>query len=85
MFAETEPDYPPDALKRHLETWGKPIDLAEAASLNRGRVSEILSGKRAITPRIALALEKALGVDAKRWLYLQADWDLYEERKKCVS
>ena len=81
-----EPDWathPADHIREYLEVlhWSQ-ADLARAAGLHSGRVGELLSGKRSITPGIALKLEVALGLAADIWLGLQANWDLHELRKR---
>jgi addiction module HigA family antidote len=50
--------------------------LAQATGLTQTRISEIVRGKRSITPDTALRLSKALGVDDHFWINIQADFDL---------
>ena len=50
--------------------------LAHATGLPQTRISEIVRGKRAITPDTALRLSKALGVDDRFWINIQTDYDL---------
>ena len=50
--------------------------LAQATGLSQTRISEIVRGKRAITTDTALRLSKALGVDDRFWINIQADYDL---------
>lgn len=54
--------------------------LAKATGLSQTRISEIIRGKRSITIETALRLSKALGVDDRFWINLQADYDLEVER-----
>jgi addiction module HigA family antidote len=64
----------------------KAADLARAAGLSRGRVSEILRGKRDITAEIAYRIEGATGISATLWLGLQNDYDLKKlKRAKAKS
>lgn len=46
-----------------------------------GRISEIFSGKRAITADTALRLGKYFDVSAETWLNLQTDYDLRVARR----
>ena len=39
-------------------------------------INEIIKGKKAITPETAIGLEKALGIDARFWTNLEADYRL---------
>lgn len=50
--------------------------LARDISVPPNRVSEIVSGKRAITADTALRLGKYFGVSPELWLGLQADYDI---------
>ena len=54
--------------------------LAQATGLPQTRISEIVRGKRSITPQTALRLSKALGVDDRFWINIQTDYDLEIER-----
>ena len=50
--------------------------LARAIAVPPNRISEIVSGKRAITADTALRLGKYFGVTPELWLSLQVDYDL---------
>lgn len=54
--------------------------LAQATGLSQTRISQIVRGKRAITPQTALRLSRALGVDDRFWINIQTDYDLEVER-----
>lgn len=54
--------------------------LAKGIGVDQTRVSEILHGKRAITPDTALRLARFLGTSEQMWLSLQARYDLEEHR-----
>lgn len=56
--------------------------LAKATGLSQTRISEIVRGKRAITIDSALRLSRALGVDDRFWVNIQADYDLEIERDR---
>lgn len=56
--------------------------LAQATGLPQTRISEIVRGKRSITIETALRLSKALGVDDRFWINIQADYDLEVERDR---
>lgn len=76
------PPRPADVLKRHFLTLGGVTQqtLADALDVSRLTVSELLNDKRAITPAMALRLERVLGTDADFWLNLQLSWDLHQAR-----
>ncbi|MDR2567190.1 MAG: HigA family addiction module antidote protein [Bifidobacteriaceae bacterium] len=74
--------------------WATPDRRAAAATLapNPGaaatprrhlpqtRISQILAGKRSITPATALRLSKALGLSERYWLNAQDRYDIERER-----
>jgi len=50
--------------------------LAQAAGLPQTRISEIVRGKRRITPDTALRLARALGLSERYWINMQTDHDI---------
>ena len=54
--------------------------LARDIDVPVGRISDIVSGKRGITPDTALRLSKYFGTDAELWMRLQSDYDLQVAR-----
>ena len=55
--------------------------LARDIDVPPNRISEIVSGKRAITADTALRLGKYFGVSPEVWLDLQSDYDLRVMRR----
>ena len=58
-----------------------PSELARELHVPANRISQIISGKRAMTADTALRLEKWLGVSADFWLNLQKRYELDIARK----
>ncbi len=56
-----------------------PYRLARATGLSQTRISEVIHGKRRITPDTALRLSKALGLSERFWLNIQNDYDIENE------
>lgn len=56
-----------------------PYRLAQATGLSQTRISEVIHGKRRITPETALRLSKALGLSERYWLNIQNDYDIEVE------
>lgn len=54
--------------------------LAQAISVPQIRISEIVRGKRAITPDTALRLARYFGTSAEFWINMQATFDLMVAR-----
>jgi antitoxin HigA-1 len=50
--------------------------LAQATGLPQTRISEIVHGKRRITPETGLRLSRALGLSERYWLNMQTDYDV---------
>ena len=73
------PTHPGEIL---LEEWLKPlgitqVDFAAQLGVSYPRLSEIIHGKRGVTPDTALRLAKVLDTTPDLWLNLQQDWDLW--------
>ena len=60
-------------------------NAAEQLGVTRAALSRVLNGKAAISPEMALRLEKWLGVEnggrADLWLHQQADYDLWQTNR----
>jgi addiction module HigA family antidote len=72
---------PPGEILRHefLEPLGlTQKGLAEALGITRVRLSEILRGKRSITPDTAFRLARFFDTTPEFWLGLQTDADLWD-------
>lgn len=70
-----------------LEEFLRPYELSQNAFARHvgwtpRKVSEICTGKRAITPETAMTLEDVFGVSAQFWLNAQPACDLYKVQKK---
>lgn len=57
-----------------------PYRLAADIGVGRMRVSEIVNGKRDITPDTAIRLGLYFGIEPEFWLNLQAHYNLVEAR-----
>ena len=60
----------------------KQKDFAIKINLQAPHLNDLLKGKRHVSARIALKLEKELGIDAYYWLRLQINYDLEVARKE---
>lgn len=72
-----------------LEEFIRPhgLTVTEAAKrlrIERGRLSEIVNGRRGITPNTALRLERLFGPSPAFWLGLQQDYDLWHALRSVV-
>jgi len=80
---DREPTHPGEMLRAEfLEPLGlTQRELAARLGVSYPRVSELVHGRRSMTPDTALRLERLLGVEAQFWLNLQLVWDLYHARR----
>ena len=70
-----------------LEEFIKPMNLTQKAFASHmgwthAKLSEIVHGKRGITPETALDLADALNMEPEFWLNLQRDWQLWHAKQK---
>ncbi len=56
-------------------------ELARAMGVPTNRISQLISGKRALTAETALRLEAVLGIDAGTWMNLQAACDIWNAKR----
>ncbi len=76
------PTHPGKILKRELEVRGLSANkVALALGVPSGRITDILNGKRAITPDTAIRLGEYFGNSPQFWLNLQTMiWSLLTSR-----
>lgn len=69
--------HPGNILKDELDSRGiSQKEFAQDIGMQKTMLNEIIKGKRAITPEIALSLEKSLGIKADSWVRHQAGYEL---------
>lgn len=56
--------------------------LARKLCVSASTLSRVLRGSSAVSPEMALRLEKALGRSAESWLALQYNHDLWHAKKR---
>ena len=69
-----------------LRQWIEPLRLtitgaAEALGVTRNTLSELVNGKRGISPEMAVRLSKVFGGTEQGWLVQQAQYDLAQVRR----
>ncbi len=60
----------------------KVTEAAKVLGVARQTLNNLVTGKAAISPEMAIRLEKAFGSTADTWLRMQAAYDLAQARKK---
>ena len=69
--------HPGRILKRELEARGMSANrLAIALRLPSGRITDIVNGKRGISPETALRLDRYFGNEPRFWMNLQSAFEL---------
>ncbi len=63
-------------LRQCIEPLGLTITDAAALGVTRTTLSELVNGKRGISPEMAVRLSKVFGGSAASWLVQQAHYDL---------
>ncbi|MGY4384889.1 addiction module HigA family antidote [Pedobacter sp. UYP24] len=83
MKREMELTHPGEILKMEIVE-GRALTIAKAAELlgvTRPTLSNVLNGKAAITPNIALRVETVFGGAARFWVRMQSSYDLSIAKK----
>src|SRR5271156_6348957 len=76
------PAHPGEILRDELDARGLSANaLALKLRVPANRLTEILNGKRGVSPETALRLSRALGPSAAFWLNLQSQYDLARAEK----
>ena len=78
------PPHPGDLIKTEIiEALGLNVSkAAEILKVRRATLSDLLHGKAALTPEMALRIEKAFGVKMDTLLRMQAAYDIAQTRKR---
>jgi addiction module HigA family antidote len=80
------PAHPGRLVKVEIEELG--LSVAEAAKglgVTRQQLYRVINGECAITPEMAVRLEKAIGSTADTWLRMQMNYDLAQIRLRASS
>jgi addiction module HigA family antidote len=73
-------------LQECIEPLGLTItDAAAALGVTRNTLSELVNGKRGISPEMAVRLSRVLGGTEEGWLLQQAQYDLAQVRRDRIK
>ena len=76
------PVHPGALAKANLEQLNLSVaDAAKIMKVTRQQLHNVLQGKSAVSPRMALRFEMAFGGSADMWMRMQVAYDLAYERK----
>jgi len=80
------PPHPGEMIGDSLAELGVSISAAaRGLGITRQQLHNIIAGRSAITPEMAVRLEKALGSTADTWLRMQMNYDLARVRKRKIN
>ncbi len=66
-----------------LDVWI--VEAAKALGITRQQLHNLIAGRSAITPEMAVRLEMAIGSTADTWLRMQMNYDLAQIRKRGIK
>ena len=76
------PVHPGTLAKANLDELNLSVaEAAKAMRVTRQQLHNVMQGRSAVTPQMALRFEKAFGGSADMWLRMQTAYDLAQARK----
>jgi antitoxin HigA-1 len=80
------PPHPGELLSDSRAELGRSVTAAaKGLGISRQQLHNIIAGRSAITPEIAVKLEKAIGSTAGAWLRMQSAHDLAKVRSRAIG
>lgn len=77
-----QPSHPGALIAANLDALGlSTAEGAEALQVTRQQLHNVVTGRSAVSPEMALRLERAFGGEAEMWLKMQAAHDLARLRE----
>ena len=77
------PAHPGTLVKDNIDELGLSVAAAAAGlGVTRQQLYKVINGVSAVTPEMAVRLEKAFGGSADAWLRMQANFDLAQVRAR---
>ncbi len=76
------PAHPGRLIKNEIDDMGLSVAAAaEGLGITRQQLYNVINGKSAVTPEMAIRLEKGIGSTADTWLRMQIAYDLAQVRQ----
>jgi len=80
------PPHPGRLVKNGIEELGLSVaQAAQGLGITRQQLYRVVKGERAISPEMALRLEKGIGSTAAAWLQMQMNYDLAKLRERAAT
>jgi addiction module HigA family antidote len=71
------PSHPGRLIKDNIDELGLSVrEAAQGLGVTRQQLYKLIKGESAVSPEMAIRLEKAFGGSASTWLRMQANFDL---------
>ena len=80
------PAHPGRLIRADLEALGVSVTKgAEALGVTRSQLHRVIAGECAVSPEMAIRLERVIGSTADHWMRMQAAYDIAEARKAIAA
>jgi antitoxin HigA-1 len=80
------PVHPGELIRDNICELGLSVsEASKGLGVTRQQLHNVISGRSAVTPEMAVRLEKAIGSTADTWLRMQMNYDLAQIRKRGAS
>jgi antitoxin HigA-1 len=80
------PPHPGEMIGDSLHELGVTVSAAaKGLGITRQQLHNLIAGRSAVTPEMAVRLEQALGSTADTWLRMQMNYDLARIRKQAIN
>ena len=80
------PSHPGELVKENIDELGLSVAMAaRGLGVTRQQLHNVVAGKSAVSPEMAIRLEKAFGGSADFWLRMQAAFDLARLRGRDIA
>ena len=80
------PSHPGELVKENIDELGLSVAMAaRGLGVTRQQLHNVVAGKSAVSPEMAIRLEKAFGGSADFWLRMQAAFDLARVRGRDIA
>ena len=85
-MAMKNPAHPGSLIRDNIEELGLSVaDAANGLRVTRQQLYKVIKGESAVTPEMAVRLEKAFGGSADAWLRMQMSFDLARARERDID
>jgi addiction module HigA family antidote len=80
------PAHPGSLIRDNIEELSLSVaDAARGLGVTRQQLYKVIKGESAVTPEMAVRLEKAFGGSADAWLRMQMNFDLARARERDIN